>query len=212
MCSTRGLNCLAPLLGEPFPSRETGSALLRLASEGVLLRVHAAFDPAKRLGARSRMVRAEGLEPPQLSSLEPKSSASTSSATPADSIKGPAAMPERDAEKCAAVFGWPSCSKPLKSITFMILGEPHPTSSRSVRRAYNMGPTVRSKKMAVLEPAGAASGNGSHPGGARVPSHGWRPRTARGARSSTKPQKVWVASSLPPSAFALRATVDAVAS
>jgi hypothetical protein len=32
------------------------------------------------------MVRAEGLEPPQLSSLEPKSSASTSSATPADSI------------------------------------------------------------------------------------------------------------------------------
>jgi hypothetical protein len=29
------------------------------------------------------MVRAEGLEPPQLSSLEPKSSASTSSATPA---------------------------------------------------------------------------------------------------------------------------------
>ena len=33
-----------------------------------------------------RLVRAEGLEPPQLSSLEPKSSASTSSATPADSI------------------------------------------------------------------------------------------------------------------------------
>src|SRR3954452_11118011 len=30
-----------------------------------------------------RLVRAEGLEPPQLSSLEPKSSASTSSATPA---------------------------------------------------------------------------------------------------------------------------------
>src|SRR4249920_3110614 len=40
-----------------------------------------------------RLVRAEGLEPPQLSSLEPKSSASTSSATPADSIIGPAAMP-----------------------------------------------------------------------------------------------------------------------
>jgi hypothetical protein len=33
-----------------------------------------------------RLVRAEGLEPPQLSSLEPKSSASTSSATPASSI------------------------------------------------------------------------------------------------------------------------------
>jgi hypothetical protein len=33
-----------------------------------------------------RLVRAEGLEPPQLSSLEPKSSASTSSATPAECI------------------------------------------------------------------------------------------------------------------------------
>ena len=39
-----------------------------------------------------RLVRAEGIEPPQLSSLEPKSSASTSSATPAGSIS-PAAMP-----------------------------------------------------------------------------------------------------------------------
>src|ERR1700680_3857813 len=38
------------------------------------------------VSASPRMVRAEGLEPPQLSSLEPKSSASTSSATPADSI------------------------------------------------------------------------------------------------------------------------------
>src|SRR4029077_10598473 len=33
-----------------------------------------------------RLVRAEGLEPPQLSSLEPKSSASTSSATPASAV------------------------------------------------------------------------------------------------------------------------------
>jgi hypothetical protein len=33
-----------------------------------------------------RLVRAEGLEPPQLSSLEPKSSASTNSATPAKNI------------------------------------------------------------------------------------------------------------------------------
>ena len=40
-----------------------------------------------------RLVRAEGLEPPQLSSLEPKSSASTSSATPAEVHPGPAAMP-----------------------------------------------------------------------------------------------------------------------
>src|SRR5258708_17512100 len=60
-----------------------------------------------------RVVRAEGLDPPQLSSLEPKSSASTSSATPADSI-----MSGRDA---------------------------------AGGRAYNMGPSVRSKKMAIPE-------------------------------------------------------------
>src|SRR6266478_8374863 len=63
-------------------------------------------------------------------------------------------MPEHDVENRAAVFGWPSCSKPLESITFVILDQPPPTSSRSVRRAYNMGSTVRSKKMAVSEPSG----------------------------------------------------------
>jgi len=63
-------------------------------------------------------------------------------------------MAGHDAENRKAVFGWPSCSKPLKSITFMILDQPHPTSSRSVRRAYNMGLPVRSKKMAVSEPSG----------------------------------------------------------
>src|SRR6267142_4599505 len=63
-------------------------------------------------------------------------------------------MPEHDVENRVAVFGWPSCSKPLESITFVILDQPHPTSSRSVRRAYNMGSTVRSKKMAVSEPSG----------------------------------------------------------
>src|SRR5229473_1131331 len=62
-------------------------------------------------------------------------------------------MPEHDVENRAAVFGWPSCSKPLESITFVILDQPHPTSSRSVRRAYNMGSAVRSKKMAVSEPS-----------------------------------------------------------
>src|SRR5712664_2821170 len=62
-------------------------------------------------------------------------------------------MPEHDVENRAAVFGLPSCSKPLESITFVILDQPHPTSSRSVRRAYNMGSTVRSKKMAVSEPS-----------------------------------------------------------
>jgi hypothetical protein len=59
-----------------------------------------------------RLVRAEGLEPPQLSSLEPKSSASTSSATPAEKALGPAAM----------------------------LGA----------AAYNMSPSVRSKKMLLM--------------------------------------------------------------
>ena len=38
-------------------------------------------------GSVEALVRAEGLEPPQLSSLEPKSSASTNSATPAARIK-----------------------------------------------------------------------------------------------------------------------------
>ena len=38
---------------------------------------------ASKIPDAKRLVRAEGLEPPQLSSLEPKSSASTSSATPA---------------------------------------------------------------------------------------------------------------------------------
>ena len=78
-------------------------------------------------------------------------------------------MPGRDVENRKAVFGWPSCSKPLESITFMILDQPHPTSSRSVRRAYNMGSTVRSKKMALSEPAGRPPrGDGSHPGDARA--------------------------------------------
>jgi hypothetical protein len=76
-------------------------------------------------------------------------------------------MPERDVENRAAVSGWPSCSKPLELITFMILDQPHPTSSRSVRRAYNMGSTVRSKKMALSEPSGRlpaamAATQGSH--------------------------------------------------
>src|SRR5712675_3365838 len=71
-----------------------------------------------------RLVRAEGLEPPQLSSLEPKSSASTSSATPARIASCPAAMPGHDAENCAAVLARPSCSKLLELITFMVSDEP----------------------------------------------------------------------------------------
>src|SRR6266481_2886907 len=41
----------------------------------------------------------------------------------------PAAMPEHDAEKCEAVFGRPSCSKLLESITVMI-GEAPPNHYR----------------------------------------------------------------------------------
>src|SRR6202049_2192597 len=70
------------------------------------------------VSASPRMVRAEGLEPPQLSSLEPKSSASTSSATPADSI-----MSGRDAAgggliTCAhrsAAKKWPSEKPPRRT-------------------------------------------------------------------------------------------------
>ena len=56
---------------------------------------------------RQRLVRAEGLEPPQLSSLEPKSSASTNSATPADQHHVRPQCPGMIAEKCEAVFGRP---------------------------------------------------------------------------------------------------------
>src|SRR3954452_20648690 len=55
----------------------------RPISGGLSLRKQVQQSSCKRC---QRLVRAEGLEPPQLSSLEPKSSASTSSATPADSI------------------------------------------------------------------------------------------------------------------------------
>src|SRR5271167_587730 len=49
-----------------------------------------AWRPCTLNGQKSRdMVRAEGLEPPRLASLEPKSSASTSSATPAHSRGSP---------------------------------------------------------------------------------------------------------------------------
>src|SRR6266436_3624996 len=68
--SARGLGAGASGFGGPFP---WGSPI------GVVL----PYSSCKRC---QRLVRAEGLEPPQLSSLEPKSSASTSSATPADSI------------------------------------------------------------------------------------------------------------------------------
>src|ERR1700761_3066157 len=67
MYGARDLVSLRRWFGEPAP---TGQALQKFVMQTL----------------DERLVRAEGLEPPQLSSLEPKSSASTSSATPADSI------------------------------------------------------------------------------------------------------------------------------
>src|SRR6201990_3222186 len=61
-------NSLPPWSGQSAPTLSSTSRGKRLASR----------NPKCK-----RLVRAEGLEPPQLSSLEPKSSASTSSATPA---------------------------------------------------------------------------------------------------------------------------------
>src|SRR3954463_1093005 len=49
----------------------------------------------RRANAVERLVRAEGLEPPQLSSLEPKSSASTNSATPAKGVALTPGTPRR---------------------------------------------------------------------------------------------------------------------
>src|SRR5450432_3173596 len=96
--------------------RLDGADIVNLVDARQKARAGGSVDPKQILQQSSckrcqRLVRAEGLEPPQLSSLEPKSSASTSSATPAESI-------------CRG------------------------------RRAYNMGPQVRSKKMAVSEPPG----------------------------------------------------------
>src|SRR5580704_11378779 len=64
-----------------------------------------------------RLVRAEGLEPPQLSSLEPKSSASTSSATPADGILSGREWANRTPMRSG--FQAASCSNLLESIGFM---------------------------------------------------------------------------------------------
>src|SRR6185295_12058979 len=72
------------------PCSQDGSLMLPARSETPC--VGRDFEPDPKTGrplmipganAKRRLVRAEGLEPPQLSSLEPKSSASTRSATPA---------------------------------------------------------------------------------------------------------------------------------
>src|SRR6202011_847136 len=88
-CDLHGVNLL-PLLSGP-----NGADILSVCRSAAL-RPAPVVRRTLLFGTRSsrnssykrcqRLVRAEGLEPPQLSSLEPKSSASTSSATPADSI------------------------------------------------------------------------------------------------------------------------------
>jgi hypothetical protein len=125
--------------------------LVRAERPGIVLNSRAAERLAPSIpdaNASERLVRAEGLEPPQLSSLEPKSSASTSSATPALLASSPAAMHEHDAEKCEAVFGRPSCSKLMESIRFVTWRSQ--IKNLIVARAYNMGLRLRSKKMAHL--------------------------------------------------------------
>src|SRR5579871_6386857 len=64
-CQAHGLRLAPVLSANRSPREDEGSPVIPDAN------------------AKRRLVRAEGLEPPQLSSLEPKSSASTSSATPA---------------------------------------------------------------------------------------------------------------------------------
>jgi hypothetical protein len=62
-----------------------------------------------------KVVRAEGLEPPQLSSLEPKSSASTNSATPARRITFGGDAASGGLITCAQPFAakkWPSAERP----------------------------------------------------------------------------------------------------
>jgi hypothetical protein len=67
---------------EPNPAIERKSIL---AGHETLQPLHLAnnVDKLKLIANGGMMVRAEGLEPPQLAPLEPKSSASTNSATPA---------------------------------------------------------------------------------------------------------------------------------
>ena len=59
------------------------------------------------------MVRAEGVEPPRLASLETKSSASTSSATPAATFKTPARLAIRVALYSNGFGGMQQKSSPL---------------------------------------------------------------------------------------------------
>src|SRR4051812_4940882 len=90
------------------------SAVAACASGGSAERILGNPSSGNRQRKRcQRLVRAEGLEPPQLSSLEPKSSASTSSATPADSI-----MSGRDAAG-GALITWAaqSAAKKWPSLT-----------------------------------------------------------------------------------------------
>jgi hypothetical protein len=83
MLATRGREDLHRWFGGPF--LEGKLPLRKTSPPEIVMR--------KRC---QRVVRAEGLEPPRLSSLEPKSSASTSSATPARIASCPAAMPGQD--------------------------------------------------------------------------------------------------------------------
>jgi hypothetical protein len=120
----------------------------------------------------SRLVRAEGLEPPQLSSLEPKSSASTSSATPARTASSRvdltfATAPTANVDANVkfktplqtCICWWNSNIRKHASRDGMRVFELDQTVRPRCRgrRAYSMSLRVRSKKMAcsgqfVFEP------------------------------------------------------------
>ena len=125
--------------------------------------------------ARDVMVRAEGLEPPRLSSLEPKSSASTSSATPAKgSLSAVLARPERErriyhaeaaAQQKNAVRRDRACSTPL----------PKPSERPSTVTHSSWRPTRRR----IVQGLGAVPASG---GMAAAPSHAAGPVTRRFSR------------------------------
>src|SRR5258708_18397319 len=86
------VTCMASIFFR-FSPAQTARTLVSLSRRGLTAcaggrRTHLSEMVLQQSSCKrcQRLVRAEGLEPPQLSSLEPKSSASTSSATPADSI------------------------------------------------------------------------------------------------------------------------------
>src|SRR6516225_1667487 len=124
-------------------------AVRRCVCEPDPLRARGRFFILPYANARKRLVRAEGLEPPQLSSLEPKSSASTNSATPAVIASNPAAMPRAAAystslsvrSKKMALFE--AVCQPDGRWTSMVKNGPHRTYGKADPRPEPTPDVVR---------------------------------------------------------------------